>query len=572
MYQVNIDYVLYIVFLICIFRKSIIANYPIVHHIHQSSTLKHGMQCSSQLGKLGNESCYTTRIEYRITKYFDKSMFTSILHNEDIDLHIREISIHVMKQYSHSMKILPNISEDIGVALDTFLTPRPWWIPVRDRYHSHSHIQSGNISHKHQQGFKLIADIILLRQHQYHEPRIKFHSAIQFPPNDTICSQFPMRIARVVGDWETVILQVGMSMNANPFDIFEVWDTKKNQLDDHVPYASNSQCPTIRNKHRCAFLAMTNCTIPSIVSDLRDDEFNNQFPLNDFTLLDSASISGSIIKNDVWNGSKNGPNFYRKQLKEIYKSIEIGSLQFGVFYVNKDKVDPLNTWQDTQMKQFILQYSLIFRLNHAYRQLVSNRIHEVLRNVSSFHSHLQDGINTLQCTAIHIRRGDRVIPNTNMTEYCNQFIRFANRTCININQPHIPINCNNIIDLGCLHENSYGSLTLEDYLHFAWKIHQTHNIFIFSDDYDWLHQQKSIIQEKDTRWNIATLANSRYGSKEDATSRGVDYLASIFLSRKCQAFVGNWNSAVSLMTYNAMCFQHSRHVNYCPPAVNVAGK
>lgn len=215
------------------------------------------------------------------------------------------------------------------------------------------------------------------------------------------------------------------------------------------------------------------------------------------------------------------------------------------------------------MNAFIPSYGLILRPNALYRSLIQKRIEE-FRHEENFPPHIS-------CVALHIRRGDRVLKlGPEQTEqFCKAHTKPHTNECTNLEKTDVP--CSTISDMGCFFLHGFGALRLQDYLDKASLLLNTTNVFVMTDDYNWLMEEKKTIA---STWKVATLAarpgvDARLHDSPIATSNGVDFLAAMAVARQCSAFVGHWGSAVTHVMYNVMCYNHGTSVGHCPPTCDM---
>ena len=166
---------------------------------------------------------------------------------------------------------------------------------------------------------------------------------------------------------------------------------------------------------------------------------------------------------------------------------------------------------------------------------------------------------------MHIRRGDRIRPDLDIRKWCREHPRSTNGSCNGFN-------CAELDDLGCFGLNPFGALRLSDYLERTQLLLNSSNIFVMSDDSDWLaaeisHAVATSLPLK-KKWNIATIPapKDRYSAENS-----LSFFSSLAMARSCGAFVGNFMSGVSEMIFNLMCFNHKHKIGECPPALDIGG-
>ena len=110
------------------------------------------------------------------------------------------------------------------------------------------------------------------------------------------------------------------------------------------------------------------------------------------------------------------------------------------------------------------------------------------------------------------------------------------------------------------------------------------NIFVMTDDYEWLRNQSIVAAARHPSWRVYALPPPRrqlFGQSRDyhyvrssaGTASGALLHASIQLATSCQAFVGHFGSSIAHHIYRSMCFRHGPHrapiFGACPPALDV---
>lgn len=286
---------------------------------------------------------------------------------------------------------------------------------------------------------------------------------------------------------------------------------------------------------------------------------------------------GIISINNEPNEAK---SVYYQELEKVY-SRDKYSQQFlfnenskFITYDGKNIIDKndLNSQKTKYALGFLHSFGLEYRWNSLFRDLIKRRI-EYLHHFSpfSFHSELS--------VAIHIRRGDRIrIGNNNnpsiqeVREFCLNYTFIDWQTPVRHKlNPSITVNAGTYQDLGCLGSNPFGGLYLQDYLDKVSLLVNTKNVFIMTDDGEWLNDQMKLVSKE---WKILTIPgriNSR-GINVNSTKNGVDFFTSIAISRKCSGFIGHWGSSVSVMIYNAMCYMYKNYTGICPPGYDFSNQ
>lgn len=331
----------------------------------------------------------------------------------------------------------------------------------------------------------------------------------------------------------TLQIIYAMEFGRHMFQLFEVYDTNSNEPNEGVNYVSMTDCPGLVNRRLCIFMPLTNCPLPDELVNAKGDSFQSQFPGNSIFRFDSVNGEWIRVKDDV---DKNKKNDYQLQLLKQYK--EFPPLYPAEIFYHGEKVRTDYTYMPN-VKERLPADAMLLRLNAKSRYLVQRRIHDM--KITQLPEDVHSG-SKLQCTSIHIRRGDRIINGVDMHEYCASVWRPSKKEqsiCINKNTNQT-MDCHHLLDIGCFHEKSYGELSLQNYLDRAYQIHKSKNIFVLTDDGKWLEEEKKKI---DVNWNVFYIhakENSRFHEHPSATENGIDIFASVAMARECQAFVGHW--------------------------------
>lgn len=559
----------------------------------------HPANCSPDLGvEDGTSICRAVRIKWsgdegkvtsqsarRIKELFEKTLSEDdpnhLVRRMYIDIHTDTLKIEAQPSTSATTSL--DINTIFGEALDMFLTPRPWWVITKEIYGDrksalHSIDPPSGSSTEAGAGVGAGTDtktgggqrihISLLRFSQRHEPHLRFLASVQYPPTASICAKTPLHVGHMVNSgWGSHLNAYSGIMADGKYQITEIYDSNTNLPNEGVAYASASTCPHLINKRHCAFLPLTNCTLPDLITKSKGgvDYKEKVFP-SDFMYFSEASPNGVVVRDGNKHVSE-PKNEYHEELKKKYEQPGLLSKPFvlnefldgntpGV--PTKNKVQ--GHCQNSPYTNVVLPgHGLIWRPNALYRSLIAKRI--------AAEKNLRPWPPGSQCVAMHIRRGDRTYSQINMREFCANHTRIGTGmdNCRNkwTNEKH---SCDDLGDKGCFTRHPFGALTLQEYLDKSWQLLQTRNVFIMTDDGEWLKREKEKVSSE---WKIFTLSaalNSRAHDSKEATNNGVDFLASIELVRNCQAFVGHWGSGVSHLGFHAMCFHHGAKTGVCPPA------
>lgn len=354
--------------------------------------------CSSEFGRLGDESCL---IMYANIYMFSPEIFINTLLEADKNNLVRRlyVKLHDNTDRTHLK---------IGSILDDFLVPRPWWILAKEHYYGHHN--------------PLASHFFLLRQGPLYEPILRYRSALQFPP-ETICNITRLRVGHcdVGNGYGTLAIIFTLELNYHQDSVIDLYDSMYNEPDEWYPYASPEECPNLINKRLCAYLPITNCTLPNELKfQFNGSSFQQHFGGDWYLLFTNASAEGMKYSNSQDEMYRIPNNEYQLKMKQLYddKPPHFAAGPFYNGYKLRPPMDEPGSYQyRPNPSEIVPALSLFFRNNAHYRMMIQNKIHEVKsKNSVSLHR-------KMQCTAIHIRRGDRVNHQVNMTEYCNDVIR-----------------------------------------------------------------------------------------------------------------------------------------------------
>lgn len=80
----------------------------------------------------------------------------------------------------------------------------------------------------------------------------------------------------------------GAEFAEKPWLIFNIWDSLSNDPSEGVAYSSAHTCPGLVNKRLCAFLPLTNCTMPQVITGANPGQ-RLIWPDGDFAYYTNAS-------------------------------------------------------------------------------------------------------------------------------------------------------------------------------------------------------------------------------------------------------------------------------------------
>ena len=485
--------------------------------------------------------------------------------------------------------------------IDQYLMVSPWWVIHKEVY---NHVVTNSPLNNH----SYISTISLIRYNSTFEMALHRLAAKQYVPSNEICESTSVFIGRMINSgWGS---QADMYLSGVSFDygIFNTWYTRTNNIQEELLIMNQQDCYTNSiNKWECVFLPLTNCSMSKCAfaqCHAEADCLQNQlFKLVNLSGMDNTIITGGPVW-DRLGREKTIP--YHAQLDiqypHVLQKLSVSTMK-NVFINSRNE---LTMWT-SQPSKVLFHHGLLFRLNHGMR----SRVHRVIQD--SYKSRaIPFVLGKDACVAMHIRRGDRTVhypvnntsqedgskkdPEPGIISFCRLFTkngRIAGHNCstndlIPMHGYRPPgegfIDCQRLADLGCFCDHPFGSLTLIDYLYKSQRIYpHAHNVFIMTDDNEWLQDQKKKLKKSNTNvshYTIGTLYSDPYArlehhpvtkKKTNGTKSTLDFWSGVAISKYCQAFVGHFGSAVSDLIYSSMCFQHDVYTGLCPPAVDIGG-
>jgi hypothetical protein len=214
--------------------------------------------------------------------------------------------------------------------------------------------------------------------------------------------------------------------------------------------------------------------------------------------------------------------------------------------------------------QTSLYTNFIVRPNAFYRSHMTKLLHDF------YHETEPPFYTNSSCVTVHMRRGDRILKDMDMNEYCKK--------C------RLDKNC--IGDLGC-EKVAFGQL---DIFHVIEKVDillnfkngkKVRNLVVMTDDPKWLMNETIKLKQKHPEWNVYSLGlpkdlMTNIDEKNDSTARdgipstasGVELFASRQLIQQCSAFIGHFGSSAASLLFESMCLKHNGWVHTCPPVYN----
>eukprot|EP00597_Dinobryon_sp_UTEXLB2267_P001425 CAMPEP_0170066564 /NCGR_PEP_ID=MMETSP0019_2-20121128/6216_1 /TAXON_ID=98059 /ORGANISM="Dinobryon sp., Strain UTEXLB2267" /LENGTH=570 /DNA_ID=CAMNT_0010273689 /DNA_START=425 /DNA_END=2137 /DNA_ORIENTATION=+ len=524
---------------------------------------------------------------------------------------------------AHSRQIL----NDIGFMVDSFLTPRPWWTVVKEPYPSAylHHIKTphpkngGKASNTSStfsdyKSFTITLPLylsVILQRYPLWEEKLRLIAATQFPsdPNmQNVCSSMSATIGRqscVHPGWHSVTDNYNVARSNRQFDIFAIFFPIYDQPvvnGGNNSFMSVSDCPNNPNQWTCAFLPMTNCTLPTFITECNNRTCMNTDNFYFSALLFPADATGKLVEKTTLQGSTP----ITSAAKALHLVQEHRSEFLYMMPYNQRGYRPA-TIEDIMNSPEALAFVFLFMIRKTY--LYRQRIALLLHTFRSISSTAKGGSKTpststpfAPCVAAHVRRGDRVMyvekthKAINMTEFCfnaslPRVTGAPQPQCIN--EKGELSNCpglNGLSDFGCgPGDVPFESITLLKVIEKAELMVPPHvrSLVLASDDVEWLDEQIQIAKTVAPHWKIFVLpdptktsessARRLYGTaksyqyvrSEAGTDSGVYFHASIELAQQCQALVAHFGSGIPLMMYRAMCFYHAGIYGVCPPVYHL---
>jgi hypothetical protein len=521
--------------------------------------------CDTEYGKHGSKQCLYAHLRL---PHDDLTTLVGTLDELDSNNLVRRIFMKVHMHDTNASALA------VDTQLDVFLTPKPWWLIISEEPQARD-------AEEH----KYVYNVYLLRYTQLMEGWLRLIANIQYPPTEADCAQTPLKVVRYIGKgWGSQMTLMGGDWGSNMDKIHNIWDSYTNDAHGKTPYLSGDACPNVINKHECAYLSLTNCTMPTVLTSAKGLEALTAALPSDSQRFNSASASGVPVgvSNTAWKGPQ--------RVQALISSFELDHGRYRVQPSSKfidargRLIHGQNGISQPEPRYILPALGFMYRERAPYRRLVHTAVSK-FRNKYEFPVNFGDRQN---CVSIHIRRGDRV--HDNIKEFCKQFRRFEeNGTCVNFDEPSKPCE-RGVSDFGCFSEHAYATLSLTDYLERAaaltdTPIHSQSNtsmtVFIMTDDAKWLTEEltqlgiySNVVHSNSTNASIASsnpFQNWRilavparfdgHSGHEDQhvnheTDSGVEFLASVQLLRTCPNFVGHFGSGLTVALSHMLCFQH----------------
>lgn len=532
--------ILSVIILICLMQANVLSSVDInfsstIYNIFNETT------CSTTWGEDGATQCLGVHIKFH---GFVKSTFLAVLDQFDNNNLVRRLNVDIREHYHTPVNAM------VGSSVDDFLSPRPWWMVAVEGLSDQRHNRSmDSVIRNHH--------IKLLRYSQQMEPHLRLMAGVQFPP-PSVCKETKLMVGRMLNaGWGAQMANFGVFHAYSLYSIFTIWDSRSNLPSEVNSYTNSFLCPNVVNKRLCVFLPMTNCSLPKNLTGVPAMDWPS-----DTIMFTNASEDGTLMNGYQHIGEPQ--NDYHQYLFSRFGHMLNQPFKTSRF-IDAAGNELTTTGQGPRNSPYVRNifssHGLMYRHNAHYRQLIRERI-------AAFRA--QYNVSTrATCTAVHIRRGDRIDPGVDMKEYCANFTRNADGSECK-DREGVRVECIVLDDKGCFSLQPFGAIRLQAYLDMAWELQKTRTIFVMTDDPEWLELEKKSISSE---WVVASLGagpNSRHHASENATAHGVDFWASVALAKACTAFVGHWVSEVAELVFYAMCMHHGENnVGVCPPACDM---
>ena len=471
------------------------------------------------------------------------------------DVTIRRITITIDDLQSDQV-------ESVGHELDKFLTPRPWWYVVKE-----PHVWQENIEH----------EIVLERYHHDFEAFLQYIASVQYLTSP-MCNQAILLLERApfihpgmgscLASWTSAAFE-------HPYAVLDAYVSQSNGLNDSTAYVTGSDCPYQLNKFECAFLPLTYCAVPSVLTECRTPlcVFRAPESKGSASVYTPATKAGALVTKEEYkhlglNEKAHTPlSTAQSQLfdaAQAQRRVFLERLPYGASNITNHLATP----GQTESYHTLYQFLFLLRKNSWYRSLISKAIADTRREAGFGESD--------RCVATQIRRGDRVVRGVNMTEWCIENsagggASYSDKGCLQV--PFGSVSLSHIVDVA--------SGLVEDSVRF---------LVVSTDDEPWLLEEITSLKQSAPRWTVvylpapkppadfefhgkdakvAGVADYQYMRSLGGTESGVLLHGSMQLVHQCEAFVGHSGSSLSLHMYSAMCVASNHTHAVCPPGFDM---
>ena len=426
-------------------------------------------------------------------------------------------SAHVIVvNYSHTFTI-----NEIGAMTDRYLQSRPHWTVFQEEYPWMGH-------HR-------MYHVVYIRLNNIDKPLMSIARVM----NPIDCSQRYL-IFKGYHDFDeygnehgNLALYADQYMGAIPLV----------HIKQYAKFIDDGYCPDQINKYLCAFLPMTNCSLPKHYLECKDYD-GSCTPGSQ--VYSSASTDATILyeeagKSDI--GQKI-PRFSSEPFSMVGEMIR--------------SHEPLNFEHVSAEKYLMggigsLYFTSIFlRKNYDFRTRIADMIHK-FRFLTKPHFSP-----TKQCVGIHIRHHDRAKPGYDMMKFCQEFVLDEGNSCHNrTTGGPIEGSCGHYHNYGCHTPVPFGAITMEAYLKAAEllleKPHEGRKTaYIITDDGAWVSAEISQFMKD---WDIYVFP-AQPNHRSRATVNGVTLFASMEVLQQCSGLVGHSTSAFTMLLRAIMCVRH----------------
>lgn len=435
----------------------------------------------------------------------------------------------IVVNYSHSIPLL-----EIGAMSDYYLQSRPYWTVFREDYPWQDHRTNS---------------LIYIRLSHVDRPLIKIAEVM----NPVNCSQ-RLLVFRGYHDFD----QYGNEHSnlASYADRF-LGTIPVVHIRDVAKFIDDGYCPNQINKHDCAFLPMTNCSLPRRYLECKR---NDRSCTPGHMVYSSATPDAEIIyenseKSDIHSKFKRAYFEPFSMIGDFVRSTEL----FDFEHVSREKyaMNGVGTLYFT---------AVFFRRNYDFRSRTAEMIRAFRKSTNPPFSPNK------QCVGIHIRRHDRNKPGVDMLKFCHEIVRDSTgRICHNrtTGEPIIDDCRRGYDNYACASAAPFGAITMDSYLKAAELLLNDANdgrktAFIITDDGAWVEEE---IKRFTADWDIH-LFPAQPNHRSRATVNGVTLFASIELMQQCGGLVGHTVSAFTVLLRAIMCVRHGpindMRFGHCP--------
>eukprot|EP01039_Chlorochromonas_danica_P007462 gene7462-8249_t len=463
---------------------------------------------------------------------------------------IRKITITYSSQIAYT----------IGHFMDFWMTSRPWWYIVEEGFPTTttstttSTRTTTTIQSQPSKKEKFLS-MTLFRTPSIYEDYLTYVALVQYPLLETTCQQSAMFLGKYNFQhpgYGSVLTTYFDAHYNHPFAVLSTYISTTNRpypLDD-LPFISAEDC-TLANRWLCAFLPLTNCSTPSEVTSCRKYDCVREFPFDWFTSASTSGVGVKKIKDTIVNNPRNELQkvWYNnhpdvKQLPEIFRS------QPNKLFHHEDRHRLGQTAKSIYMHLFLLRPNVFYRA----------RIDAAIR---LFAMENKFDFNHDRCIAVHMRRGDRAIPDhvTNISDYCSKIGDEGD-------------------DLGC-GGVPFIDMTVKGVLAKAQRLVGSalpiRTIIIATDDHEHVRNATlSLTKQQLNGWRVLVITPSKeaamrvhshdyqYFRSKLGTAGGVHLMSTIRILQRCEGFIGHGGSESAELFIRAMCVRHYNYFGICP--------